>query len=36
MAWPAPPRRVIRISAQIYNSEAQYEQLSAALLKELS
>ena len=32
-SWPAPPRRLIRISAQAYNREAQYARL-ARLLKE--
>jgi hypothetical protein len=32
-SWPAPPRRLIRISAQAYNREAQYVRL-ARLLKE--
>jgi isopenicillin-N epimerase len=32
--WPASPGRVLRVSAQIYNEEAQYVRLAAAL-KEL-
>jgi isopenicillin-N epimerase len=31
MAWPAPPRRLLRVSAQIYNTPAEYEHLAAAL-----
>lgn len=34
--WPAPPRRFVRISAQAYNSVADYERLAEALVTELS
>lgn len=33
--WPAPPRRLLRISAQAYNESAEYEALVGALRAEL-
>ena len=36
MSWPSPPRRLIRISAQLYNTAAQFERLAEALRKELA
>ena len=34
--WPRPPRRLVRVSAQAYNEEGEYERLAAALLAELN
>lgn len=36
ISWPAAPKRVLRISAQVYNSLPQYELLAEALKQELS
>ena len=36
MSWPAAPRRLIRISAQLYNSRDHYVRLADALTKELA
>jgi len=33
--WPAPPERLVRISAQLYNSIDEYEHLATALRKRL-
>jgi isopenicillin-N epimerase len=35
ISWPAPPRRLLRISAQLYNALPQYELLAKALMQEL-
>jgi isopenicillin-N epimerase len=32
--WPAPPKRLLRVSAQLYNSLPQYERLARALAKD--
>jgi isopenicillin-N epimerase len=36
MPWPAPPRRVLRVSAQAYNTLDEYARLAAALQQERS
>jgi isopenicillin-N epimerase len=36
MSWPAPPRRLIRISAQLYNRPEHFARLAQALGKELA
>ena len=33
--FPAPPGRMLRVSAQLYNTQADYERLAAALAEEL-
>jgi isopenicillin-N epimerase len=35
-SWPKPPRRLIRVSAQLYNTIDDYHRLAAALRTELS
>ena len=35
ISWPAPPKRVLRISAQLYNSLPQYERLGKAIVETL-
>jgi selenocysteine lyase/cysteine desulfurase len=36
VSFPAPPSRLVRISAQLYNEEADYVRLADALRAELS
>ena len=36
MRWPAPPKRLLRISVQLYNTPGQYVHLAEALRKELA
>ena len=31
IAWPAPPKRLLRLSAQLYNGEDDYDRLAAAI-----
>jgi len=34
--WPAPPKRLVRVSAQVYNTAEQYERLGEALHRTLA
>ena len=36
MRWPAAPKRLLRISAQLYNNPEQYARLAQALREELA
>ena len=36
MSWPSPPKRLIRVSAQLYNTRDHYTRLAQALTKELA
>jgi isopenicillin-N epimerase len=36
MSWPAPPKRLLRISVQLYNEGQDYARLAEALAKELA
>jgi isopenicillin-N epimerase len=33
MTWPAPPARLLRLSAQVYNTSGDYRQLAATLVE---
>ncbi len=36
VVWPAAPKRLVRISAQVYNRPAEYDRLGDALVQELA
>jgi isopenicillin-N epimerase len=36
MPWPAPPKRLLRVSAQLYNEIGEYERLGDAVIRILS
>ena len=31
MPWPQPPKRLLRVSAQLYNEEREYEKVADAV-----
>jgi isopenicillin-N epimerase len=33
LPWPSPPKRLLRISAQLYNTPDDYQKLAEALVR---